>query len=230
MKYNFAIIVGTKPYPIINHDIRLSANACGVASFELETTKHLSGVVYFSFSISDGQEFGHFYGYVERCVPATAKSVKIFCREKSNALSQRVPISVRQATLKQVLIEVKSITGLCFTEPKVEVDYMVKEVPYFINTGSGLHLMRALSSVYEVSDFWWQQKRDGTIYVGAWDDSHWPATPIDIPASLLDKNLSTQTAELAAIPGLRPGYLFNGKRLTAVSLQGHSMVVSWKKQ
>lgn len=228
MKYDFSITVNGKQYPLVSHDVRLTANGCGVASFELETVQSLSGVVYFSFMVSGGQEFGHFYGYVERCTQATSKSMMIFCREKSNALSQRVPLSLRKVSLKRVLTEVKSLTGLGFAVPVT--DYMEKEVPYFINTGSGLHLLRSLSSVYQISDFWWQQKRDGNIYVGSWQDGHWLKTPIDIPVSLLDKKLSTQSAHIPAIPGVRPGYLLNGKRLTAVSLKSHSMVVSWKKQ
>ena len=139
----------------------------------------------------------------------------------------RVPVALRNKTLKDLLTEVKAITGCGFTLPKAA--YASKPVPYFFNTGSGLHLIRSIAQVFGIDDFTWQQRRDGLIYVGAWSDGHWSNAPVDIPAATLDKQLAIQTAELMAIPGLRPSYLLNGKRLYSVRLIENKMVVSWKK-
>jgi hypothetical protein len=134
---------------------------------------------------------------------------------------------LRNKTLKELLTEVKTITGCGFSLP--QSSYASTPVPYFVNTGTGFHLLNKLAQVFGIDDFTWQQKRDGLVYVGAWSDSHWIDVPVEVPAAVLDKQLSTQTAELMAIPGLRPGYLLNEKRLYSVRLQGAKMVVSWKK-
>lgn len=228
MKYDFSIMVAGSSYPLISHDIRLSSNAVGVASYEVQSSEALTGAVYFSFSANGGAQHGHFYGYVERSVRATGKSQRLFCREASNAMEMRIPISLRKASLRDVLTKAKELTGCGFTVP-TSADYTTIEVPYFINTGNGFHMLANIARVYNIANFIWQQRRDGLIYVGAWQDGHWSGTPINVPAAILDKSQATQTAELLAIPGLRPGYLLNGKRLYSVQMTGNRMVVSWKK-
>lgn len=228
MKYDFSLKVGGIRYPVIAHDIRLSSNAAGVATFDVEASEPLSGSVYFAFSLNGGAQHGHFFGYVERSVPGTAKSQRIFCREKANAMEMRVPMSLRKTTLREVLEKAKEVTGCGFALPTAAA-YTSKQVPHFINTGTGFHMLRTLASVFDITGFTWQQRRDGLIYVGSWADGHWKGSPIDVPSNLLDKSLATQSAELLAIPGLRPGYVLNGKRLCSVQLKGNKMVVSWKK-
>jgi hypothetical protein len=46
---------------------------------------------------------------------------------------------------------------------------------------------------------------------------------------VLDKQLATQSAEIMAVPGLRPNYLLNGNRLTSVRMIDAKMVISWKR-
>jgi len=227
MKYEFILKVNGERVSLVSHDIALDASASGRASFVVQSDHPLSGTVLFSFSINNGQQHGHFFGYIERSTPSSANAQTLFCREKSNVLEMRVPVALRNKTLKDLLTEVKKITGCGFTLP--QKTYASKPVPYFINTGSGLHLLRSLATVFGIDDYTWQQRRDGLIYVGAWSDGHWQDSPVDIPAATLDKQLSTQSAELMALPGLRPGYLLNGKRLYGVRLKESKMVVSWKK-
>jgi len=227
MKYDFVLRINGKRVNLVSHDVALDAMAAGRASFVVQSDKVLSGVVYFSFGVNGGQEHGHFYGYIERSTPASNVSQTLFCREKSNVLSMRVPLALRNKNLKDLLTQVKAISGCGFSLPPSS--YASTPVPYFVNTGSGFHLLNKLAQVFGIEDFTWQQKRDGLIYVGAWSDSHWIDAPVDVPKSVLDKQLSTQSAELMGIPGLRPGYILNGKRLYSVRLQGAKMVVSWKK-
>ncbi len=52
----------------------------------------------------------------------------VFCREKSNALEMRAPVSLRNKTLKEILAEVKSATGVGFTVPKAS--YTTRPIAY----------------------------------------------------------------------------------------------------
>lgn len=228
MKYNYLLQVGGVRYPVIDQDVRLASNACGVASFEVEATEALSGAVYFAFSLNGGAMHGHFFGYVERSVRATTKSQRIFCKEASNAMEMRMPISMRHATLRDVLTKAKELSGCGFSVPS-NAAYVDQPVPYFINTGNGFHMLRKVAEVYGISNYIWQQRRDGRIYVGSWGDGHWPKVPVNVPRDVIDKVQATQSAELLAVPGLRPGYKLNGNRLYSVQMKGNKMVVSWKK-
>lgn len=212
---------------LVSHDVVLDAGLPGRASFTINSTDTPSGVVLFSFSVNNGKQHSQFYGYIERSIKVSDGVWSIFCREKSNALEMRVPIALRNKTLKDILSEVKTLTGIGFAIPSS--DYSVKSIPYCVNTGSGFHLMKSLESMFGIEDYIWQQRRDGLVFIGAWSDGHWPDNPVTIPSALLDKQSSNQTAEILAIPGLRPNYLLNGKRLKSVRMEESKMVVSWKK-
>jgi len=227
MKYDYTLKINGERVALVSHDVALNTGMPGRATFLIKSAVSLSGTAFFSFGVDGGQQQGHFYGYVERSTTAGNDVQTIFCREKSNMLEMPVPLALRNVTLKDVLTEVKRLTGLGFALPAA--DYVTKKVPYFINTGNGFHLIKALADVFEISGYLWQQRRDGLIYVGSWKDGHWPDTPINIPAAVLDKQLATQSAEVMAIPGLRPNYLLNDNRLTSVRMIDSKMVVSWKR-
>lgn len=227
MKYDYVLKINGERVALVSHDVALNAMMPGRATFTVESAKPLSGVAFFSFGVDGRQQHGHFYGYIERSVPAGRGVQTIFCREKSNMLEMPVPLALRNVTLKEVLAKTKEITGLGFALPSA--DYTAKKVPHFINTGNGFHLIKAIADVFGISGYLWQQRRDGLIYVGSWKDGHWSDTPIHIPAAVLDKQLATQSAEIMAIPGLRPNYLLNDNRLTSVRMVESKMVVSWKR-
>lgn len=228
MKYEFVLTVNGERVSLVSHDIFLESRSVGRASFVVQSESTLSGLVFFSFSVNGHQKHGHFYGYIERSTASNSKAQTIFCREKSNLLELPVPMALRNVTLSDVIAEVENITQCSFTLPS-NADYINKSVAHFVNTGNGFHVLRNLEETFDIDDYTWLQKRDGSIYVGSWADGHWLSTPIDIPSTVLDKQLSTQNAEILAIPGLRPGYLLNGNRLYSVRLQDSKMVVSWKK-
>mgnify|MGYP003639186965 CR=1 FL=1 len=227
MKYDYTLKTNGERAKLVSHDVALNDGMPGRATFVVESAVSLSGTAFFSFGVDGRQQQGQFYGYIERSTPAGKGVQTIFCREKSNMLEMPVKLALRNVTLKEVLTKVKEITGLGFDLPAV--DYAAKKVPYFINTGNGFHLIKALGDVFGISGYLWQQRRDGLIYVGSWKDGHWPDTPINIPAAVLDKQLATQSAEIMAVPGLRPNYLLNGNRLTSVRMIDAKMVISWKR-
>lgn len=69
------------------------------------------------------------------------------------------------------------------------------------------------------------------MFVGSWADSYWGLRPaLQLPVELFSNYQGNQSAEIAALPGLRPGAMINqGQRITAVTLTGTQMVLKWKK-
>lgn len=225
MKYNHDLAVAGQPVPVIDSDVRLRYGQPGTATFTVQSPRALSGVVLFTLGINNQQKHVQFFGYIERCTSASSEHQKLFCREKSAVLANRLPVSMRNQTLRDLLGEVARVSALNFSLGKG--DYADTPVPFFLNSGSGYHLMHRIGSVFNIPDYLWQQKRDGSIFVGSWQDGHWPGMPITLPDNLFNKQQSNQSAELLAVPGLRPGFILNGKRLKAVQQIDSKMIVSW---
>lgn len=225
MKFDYRLTRNNQQIPLISHDVRLSYSKPGRASFTVESAAELQGIVHFTMANTATGQRSQFYGYIERSTPVGDNRQLLFCREKSAVLQFPLPLSFRNITLKTLLQEIKAKTGLQFAIPKA--GYMDHAVPFFINTGSGYHALQQIGRVFGIEDYLWQQKRDGNIYLGSWQDSHWKEQPLTLPDNLFTKHSAAKTAELLAIPGLRPGYLLNGKRLKTVDLKENKMVVSW---
>lgn len=225
MKFDYVLTVNKQPIQLIAHDVRLSYSKPGRASFTVENSAPLQGIVHFSMKNNVTDQRSQFYGYIERSTPVGEHQLLLFCREKSAAMQFPLPLSYRNITLKELLQKISAETSQHFSIPKAE--YVTQTAPFFINTGSGYHAMQQIGRVYSIRDYIWQQKRDGTIYLGSWQDSHWKEQPLTLPDNLFTKHSAAKTAELLAIPGLRPGYLLNGKRLKTVDLKENKMVVSW---
>lgn len=225
MKYNYNLAVNGKPVPLISQDVRLRYGQPGTATFTVQSETLLSGLVLFTLGINNQQKHVQFFGYIERCTPASSDHLKLFCREKSAALASRVPVSMRNSTLKELMTEIAERTGLNFS--LAAADYANTPVPYFLNSGTGYHIMHKIGTVFGIKDYLWQQKRDGAIYVGSWQDSHWPKTPITLAGNLFGKQHANKSAEILALPGLRPGFVLNGNRLKSVQQTDSKMIVSW---
>ncbi len=225
MKFDYRLMINGERVHLVDHDVRLTYGRPGRAAFVVKSPVELSGLVHFSIS-NGGDYLGQFYGYIQRSTRHSADSQAIFCREKSAALTARVPIALRNCTLADVLAAIKQKTQLAFVVPNAA--YVDTPVPAFINTGPGTSALHLIGDVFAIPDYLWQQRRDGKIYVGSWRDSHWAQTPVELPHDLSDEVRAAGSATLLPIPGLRPGFLLNGKRLQEVNLKNSKMGVVWK--
>lgn len=168
-----------------------------------------------------------FIGVTEKVVPVGNKQVKVFCRELSSALSHPLPLNLRHVSLRDVLAEINTITGLNFATP--DKDYSTTKVANFFNIGSGYQAMALLGRVFKIPDFIWQQQA-GVVYVGSWADSRWATIKnMAIPANLFAGHSANERAEIAAIPLLRPGIRVSGNRITSIEFTQNKMTLSWKK-
>ncbi|MDE8603885.1 hypothetical protein M3I01_013360 [Marinomonas sp. RSW2] len=214
---------------LVDHDMRLFANAPGTASLKVVSKTEPKGSVFVSVAVNGGERQQLFFGFVERATKATADTWTLFCREKIAALDRRLPISKRNVTLREVLAEISSKTSISFALPK-SGGYADKPVPHFVHMGTAIQAVRATAGVFNIPDFVCQQRRDGNIYVGSWKDGIWPDKPITMPENLFDGVLSSESMTTVLVPGLRPNYVLNGRRIYEVSIKGVSMGISWKKR
>jgi len=113
---------------------------------------------------------------------------------------------------------------LAFTLP--DEAYSRKKIAYFYNMASGLHAMNELGRAFQIPDYIWQQNGDGTVYAGSHVHSHWINHPVDLPPSFFSSALSTHRYSCAAIPGMRPGVVLNGHRVTDVLFQKNTMDIT----
>lgn len=227
MIYQFFLKVAGTEYQVVEHDVRLFSSLPGTASFRIASGESLTGSVLFSFSVNNQQRHSHFYGYVERSTKATDNTYVLFCREMFAALDRRLPVSFRNTSVSDVLSDITRQTDIEFSYPSNT--YINSTIPYFTHTGTGVDIVRSLGLAFNIENFVCQQRRDGTIWVGRWEDGQWPNNEINLPATVFTKVLSTDKAEVMAIPGLRPNFVLNGRRIYNLTLIGLKMVISWTK-
>ncbi|MNN54576.1 hypothetical protein D3C81_1693990 [compost metagenome] len=67
------------------------------------------------------------------------------------------------------------------------------------------------------------------MFVGSWKDGYWGArAPLGLPVKLLKDYQGNESAQIGAIPGLRPGAMLNpDQRLTSITLTGTEMTLKW---
>ena len=169
-----------------------------------------------------------FTGYVEELTPVSGGRSRLFCRQLAAGLAAPLPMNLRHVTLREVLDEIRKLTGLSFSVPAAA--YSDRKIPNFYNLGTGYQAMTLIERVFQIPDFIWQQQGHGVIYVGSWADSRWAdIDSLTVSESLFDGHSEQSSARLPAIPQLRPGMRINGKRLTRIEFEGSHMVVSWKR-
>ncbi|MET4706739.1 hypothetical protein [Endozoicomonas lisbonensis] len=228
MKVIKQLEVDGKPYPLIKDDVRLSLKRPGRAILNVTSTQPLSGLVILDIGWSHARPKRFFMGYVVESLTVSTNEQQLLCNEVAAALDSDHFMGLRHTTVNDVLAKMAKGTPLTFVTP--ESGYCKKQSPYFFHLGGGYQAMDAIGPVFQIPNYIWQQQGDGTIFVGSWDDSRWPSRSIPIPDKVFKRHIAQGTAELAMVPGLRPGVLFNRGIVTAVQLKKERMVISWKKK
>lgn len=229
MKPHIVVRINGEPFALVQHDVRLELRTPGRASLTIQSPSALRGLVTLDLGYNDKALHRHFVGYVERCTTANGQEQILFCREVAAVLDYPLPMALRHVDLTAVLKEISRLTGLRFRVP--DASYARVRVPYFYSLAGGIQAMDSLGQVFGIPDFIWHQQGDGEVYVGSWADSYWGLRPaLQLPVELFDSYQGNQSAEIAALPGLRPGAMINqGQRITAVTLAGTQMVLKWTK-
>lgn len=226
MKLHKHLTVAGEAVQLITDDVRLKFNTPGLANFAIAHTSTLAGIVIFSMGYDRNKLQQYFVGYVENVVPANNEQQTIFCREISAVLKQKFPLSIRNASLKDVTEKAAEFTKLNFIT--ADQPYSNKPVACVSNMANGYHLMDSLGELFNISQYIWQQQGDGSIYVGSWQHSFWankPAT-LDIKYQM---EAGLNKFSIGTLPRIRPGVLLNGVYVTAVQQQGNKMVITWHK-
>lgn len=166
-----------------------------------------------------------FAGYVERYQPTVNGWFTAFCREYSAVLEKKLSVMLRHATMKQVIDEISSQTGLRFNLP--DAAYLNKSVPCFYADSSGLAMLQQVGRSFQISDFVWYQQANGEIYIGSYADSYWQGRTPNIPVSLMTQHQAARAATLTASPLVRPNATINGNRLKHVEFKGTEMTLEW---
>lgn len=228
MKLHKVMTINGQTFDVVSDEVRLDLHTPGRASFRIKSATSQRGLVCLDIGYNDKPLHRHFLGYIERCTAANGLEQVLFCRELTATLSYSLPLALRHVDLTTVLAEVSRSTGLRFRLPAT--GYAKARVPYFYSLGAGIQALDSLGAVFGIPDFIWHQQGDGDVYVGSWADSYWSTRPaLQLPTELFGAHLGNQSAEVAALPGLRPGVLIDQGRITSVTMADTKMVLKWKK-
>lgn len=230
MKLHKVLTIAGRVYPLITDEVRLDIKSPGRATFSVQASESLKGLVTLDIGYNDSTLQRHFIGYVERSTAANSTQQLVACRELSSILANPLPLNLRHVDLQAVLAEISNKTGLGFRIP--DKAYTKLKAPFFYSLASGYLAMDSLPGVFGIPDFIWQQQGDGEVFVGSWADSFFGVRPaLQLPVELFDGYQGNQSAMIAPLPGLRPGATINkGDRITSVTLAGNQMAIKWTTQ
>lgn len=208
---------------IVNDDVKLGLFSTGRATFTFVSEREPKGLVELQIGYQVDKLTPYFLGVIESKHFANGKWL-ITCRELIGALSFRASIAIRFATAKKVLEQLAKL-GVTFTSPNA--DYINTKVSGFYHNGTGITALQQVGKVFNIPDFIFQQRPDGQVYVGSWQDSGWSTSEINNFPEHPIKVSSSTAGELIAIPKLRPGVKINGRYITDVTLSGNKQKIKW---
>lgn len=177
--------------------------------------------------INEDQPQQFFSGYVEQVTAKAPGIYTLLAREFSAVLNQRIAVSLRHCTAKQVLEVISEKTALVFVLEYAEWTTVL--LPRFQHIGGGYMALDMISALWKVPEFCWHQQSDGRIYVGSWQHSLAHKT-ISLPIKVF-KTPTLEGASLPVIPRLRPGVQIETQGITRwvtrVEMQSERMRLTW---
>jgi hypothetical protein len=229
MKLLKKLYINDQPVGLVKEHIYLDISTPGRADFTVRSGAPLSGIVHFAIGDAGRNSLVDFFtGYIERSNTVDGAQQRLFCRELSAVLWSTIPVSIRNASLNDILGIYSRKTGLSFV--KQGKAYATTPCPVFQTIGNGIHGLDSLGNVFKIPNFIWQQQGDGDIFAGDWHDSRWSGKPFAIDESFFQDVQLDGTKTVQALPGLRPGVRLNGEYITSLQLKEHFMVVSCEKR
>ena len=209
---------------LVNDIVQLDLFSAGRASFVVVTENEPTGLVELQIGYNINNVTPYFLGVIESKYFHNGKWY-LTCRELLGAMSFNAPMAIRFATAEQVLNELSKL-GLEFITPQQQ--YITTPVACFYHKGDGIAALRQLGEAFNITNYIFQQRPDGKIYVGSWNDSGWATSTVDGFQEHVITPKTTNTGELVAIPKLRPGLKLNGRYITEVTLMGNKQVIQWQ--
>lgn len=228
MKLIKEISVNGKSLGLVREHVWLDMSTPGRADFTVRSKESLSGIVQFSIGTAQGSLTEFFTGFIVNSHTVDAAQQRIFCRELSAILWSILPVSIRNASMRDILGVYARKTGLSFIVS--DQGYADMPCPAFQSVGSGIHGLDSLGEIFNVQDYIWQQQGDGQVFVGSWADSKWAGKPFTVPETFFEDVQLTGTKTMQAIPGLRPGVQLNGQYITSLQFKEHVMVIKCEKR
>lgn len=225
MRLHKRLAVAGEPVVLIDDDVRLNLFSPGRAALTVKSAKPLHGLVQLDLGYRTDNLQQFFLGYVVTSTTVDGERQKLFCRELTAALAQRVPLSLRYVTLAGVLGAISAITGLEFVSGRGS--YTDRKAPAFYSAGAGYWVLDRLAQAFNIPQLIWQQQGDGKVFVGSWADSFWAGRRLELPPGLPSKFGVANRAQIPCIPRLRPGVLLNGHYVQQVTLAGNFMNLTW---
>jgi len=210
---------------IVSDSVQLDLFSSGRASFVVVCDQEPKGIVELHLGYSTDNLAPYFMGVIESKYQSAGRWF-LTCRELLGALSLPAPMAIRFATMRDVLAKLSEL-GIELICP--DADYTNQPVPCFYHHGDGISALRQLGKMYQIPDYIFQQRTDGKIYVGSWQDSGWAKSEINEFSEHPIKPNSSTKGELVVVPKLRPGLKLNGRYITETTLVGNKQVIRWSK-
>ncbi|MGO4746238.1 hypothetical protein [Serratia quinivorans] len=226
MKPITTLQIDAQTVPIASHELVLDLSACGRGFITAETDQVSTGKLIRINVGYNNQTLRWFTGYVERDQAADNGYRRMFVRELVGVFEKSWPVSMQHPTLRQVADKLAADSGLAFILPDGKA-YTDTPIPHFVHSGTGWQLLSNLGRAFGIADYIWQQLPDGTVWLGAWQDSRFANLPIDIPNEYAKAAGAGNSMTLPAIPAIRPGVLANGQRITRVALKDDDITLTW---
>lgn len=226
MKLQTLLTIGGEVVTPAHHNVVLSLRSPGRAVFVVAEDTLPSGLVEFHIGYQD-KLVPYFYGVIESKQQRAGRWF-ITCRELVGALSFALPIARRHPTLRDVCDEIER-AGITIELP--DADYASRKIPCFYHSDDGVNALRKLGSAFGITDYIFQQRTNGNVYVGSWHDSGWQAEDKTITtAEHIFKSSNASSATLFAVPYLRPGMKLNQRYVGQVELKETEQSILWSPQ
>ena len=210
---------------IVKDVVHLDLFSTGRATFVVVSDEEPKGIVELHCGYRLDSLIPYFLGVIESKHFSNGQWF-LTCRELIGALSFNIPIAIRYATLHDVLKKIETV-GVKFVYP--DSDYINSPVACFYHSGDGISALRQLGKIYQISDYIFQQRPDGKIYVGSWHDSGWATSPVDNFTEHVLNVSSTTKGSLVAIPKLRPGVKINNRFVVETTMTGNKQDITWSR-
>lgn len=229
IKLDGELLINGKPYEYSNEDIKVYFTQAGRASFNVVSDEILKGIVSFSFALAGKTKEVFFTGFIASCEQSKQGEVVILCYHLAALLKHPLNLSIRHASLKQVLDAITKKTGL---------NFKVQEGPHndftaagFYSVGNGHQCLDCIGPIFGFDNYYWMQNPSGEIELGNYQNSKYAANPLEIPAGFIRNIHSTQQGEIVPIPAMLPGVLIAERGIVkTVQLIKNRMVITWSKQ